>query len=105
VEETAGERVDLAAGHDVPRRGLPPDRVDGEEWLTERQDRMTALSAEHELSAFAAVRTAPGVEGSVDSLFGYGLTRFLDGVALLVHPAPDGRTARPTGRTRPGSAG
>lgn len=61
---------------------------------------MTALLADASLSAFAAVRTAPGVDVSVNSPFEYGLTRFLDGVALLVQRAPDARTARPTARTQ-----
>ncbi|SDK16659.1 TetR/AcrR family transcriptional regulator C-terminal domain-containing protein [Streptomyces indicus] len=57
---------------------------DGEQWLRAREAELSRLLTDGALAAFQSVRRAPGVEIGVDSLFAYGLERFLDGVAALI---------------------
>ncbi|MER7170167.1 TetR/AcrR family transcriptional regulator C-terminal domain-containing protein [Streptomyces mesophilus] len=58
--------------------------LDSEQWLRDREAELSRLLADGSLAAFAELRRAPGVEIGVDSLFAYGLGRFLDGVAQLI---------------------
>lgn len=75
-----GTAVDLESEEQATR----DTGLSGEEWLESQEGVMTALLADGSLPAFAAGRRRPGVDISVESLFEYGLGRFLDGVAVLV---------------------
>ncbi|NGN63547.1 GntR family transcriptional regulator [Streptomyces sp. A7024] len=73
-----------AADLETEARAAQDTGLDGEEWLDAQERPLSAVFALGDFPAFAAVRRRPGVDVGVESLFGYGLARYLDGVAAIL---------------------
>ena len=61
--------------------------LNDDQWLAEQDAAFRRLFATGRYPTLAGVVTTPGVELDLDSLFGFGLERLLDGYVLLVQQA------------------
>jgi DNA-binding transcriptional regulator YhcF (GntR family) len=81
-----GQAIDM----EPEARATQSSGITGEQWMDAQRDRMTALLAQGRLPHFASVADEAAL--STTSLYEFGLTTLLDGLATRI------RTAKPHGR-------
>ncbi|MFI6982678.1 TetR/AcrR family transcriptional regulator C-terminal domain-containing protein [Embleya sp. NPDC050154] len=77
-----GTAVNIAAEFEAERA----TGISSEEWMQAQDEAMDLILRGGHFPMYAAALSDPGVELDLDSLFGFGLDRLLDGIALLVPP-------------------
>ncbi len=80
-----GTAVSLGAEADARRETGLTDH----QWMLTQRERYAAALAGSDLPLLAATITGPGAEFDLDVLFGFGLDRLLDGLALLFRLSPE----------------
>ncbi|MFH8974798.1 TetR/AcrR family transcriptional regulator C-terminal domain-containing protein [Streptomyces sp. NPDC017890] len=80
-----------AADTEPEARATQTSGITGEQWMDAQHDRTTALLVQGRLPHFASV--AAEADLSSASLFAFGLTTLLDGLAARIESAPAARGA------------